>query len=64
MLLCETWTDENSILDLNGYERHTLNRTMKKKKTRRNSGGLSIYFKSCLSDGITIIKEDSDDIIW
>ena len=27
MLLCETWTDENCYLDLNGYERHTLNRT-------------------------------------
>ena len=39
--------------------------TVMKKKTRRNSGGLSIYFKFCFfSDGITINKEDIDDIIW
>ena len=37
---------------------------MRKKKTRRNSGGLSIYFTSCFSDGITLIKEDHDDKIW
>ena len=64
LLLTETWTDPNSNLDLQGYTRHSLHRLVKKKKTQRNSGGLAIYIRSNIADGISVIKTDSDDIIW
>ena len=59
LLLTETWTDTNSNLDLQGYTRHNLHRLVKKKKT-----WLAIYIRSNIADGISVIKTDSDDIIW
>ena len=64
LLSTETWTDPNSNLDLQGYTRHSLHRLGKKQKTSRNSDGLAIYSRSNLADGISVLKTDSDDIIW
>jgi hypothetical protein len=41
-----------------------LHRVEKKKNTKRNSGGLAIYFRSHLTGGISKVKTDSDDIMW
>ena len=40
-----------------------LHRLGKKKNTKRKSGGLAIYFRSNLADGVSQMKADSDDIM-
>lgn len=51
-------------LDIPHYERISLHRTLKKKNTRKESGGLTVYYKSSLNKYIELVQTDSDDIVW
>lgn len=64
LLLVETWTSELCDVSINGFEHIILNRTEKKRGTRRDSGGLIVYIKSDLFDENTLVQCDGDDIIW
>jgi hypothetical protein len=64
ILLTETWTDNYSDLDVNGYEYFVLNRTAVKKACKRNSGGMIIYIKSHLVGTDTLFFKRKDDILW
>ena len=66
MLLTETWTSPQTEpeLGLDGYECFMLHRLEKKRRTKRESGGLAVYFRSGLAQGIKLVKQDSDDIMW
>ena len=64
LLLTETWTSDLCDVSIDGFDHIVLNRTEKKPGTRRNSGGLIVYIKSCFFDNNTCVKCDGDDIIW
>ena len=60
----ETWTSEESNLEVENFEYVALHRTQRKISAKRDSGGLVIYIRSTLYDKTTLVKTDSDDIIW
>ena len=62
--LYESWCDSNSNINLNGYISHNFYRTFQHRRARRNSGGIVLYYKEQLKDGIQIIKNHFDTIIW
>ena len=64
VLFTETWTSDFSELDVEGFECVSLHRTEKKKGSKRDSGGLVIYFRSIFSGGIFLVDKDGDDFIW
>ena len=59
-LLRETWTIESCDLHLPGYNNKAIHRTIKKRGTVRDSGGLLLYFKSELKDAREILHNFVD----
>ena len=51
VLLCETWSNKYSDIDLDGYRRMSQLR-VKKKGGKRESGGLEIYLKEGLAESV------------
>ena len=45
IFLNETWTNKNSIVDLNGYKLYHSYRKYQNKRAKRSSGGLLIYVR-------------------
>ena len=60
----ESWCDSSSNVDLNGYVSHNFYRKFRHRKARRNSGGIILYYKEDIQEGIQIIKNHFDTIIW
>ena len=57
VLLCETWTNKYSNVDVDGYVR--VSKTRKpKKRAKRSSGGLEVYIKENLIKGIKALDMD------
>ena len=59
-MLCETWTNEFSDIDVQGYVRISKTRKLKK-KAKRSSGGLEIYIKENLIKGVSVLNWDFED---
>jgi len=64
MFLYETCTYSNSNVELSGYTTHNFYRQFQHRNARRCSGGLVLYYKDSLKDGISIVKMQYDTIIW
>ena len=64
ILLTETWTCKLSDIAVNGFHEVRLDRLVKNKSAKRNSGGIAIYIKDWLFKHTKVIKCESDDIIW
>ena len=47
-----------------GYQHFKLNRTLKKRGTKRDSGGIIAYVRNELVTDTTLFLQDSDDILW
>jgi exonuclease III len=62
--LYESWTNSKSVISLNGYKSHNFYRKFQNRRARRNSGGIILLYKDHLKDGINIIKNHHDTIIW
>ena len=60
----ETWCNSQSDIELNGYVSHNLYRKYQHRKSKRNSGGIALYYKEHLKDAIEIIKNHHNTIIW
>ena len=64
VLMTETWLGDEALVQVNGFTHFKLNRTVKKRNTKRNSGGLIAYIRNELvTDGMLFLT-DSDDIMW
>ena len=63
-MLCETWTSKFSIIDKPGFEGFALHREKQSKRSRRNSGGLIVYVKTALSNGVTLLKQGPSELVW
>ena len=49
---------------LSGYTAHNFYRQFQHRNARRCSGGLMLYYWGSLKDGISIVKNQYDTIIW
>ena len=59
-MLCESWSNALSDVNVDGYVRVGKHRKQKN-KARRHSGGLEIYIKENISHGVTNEKWDFED---
>lgn len=61
----ETWCDSGKPYhDIPGFVRISYNNRIKHPKARRNSGGVIMYAKNCISKGVTKQESNHKDIIW
>ena len=64
MGLCtETWTNENSAIDIAGFDCLTLHRA-RRAGAKKDSGGIVVYFRSELSSHVELIETPEDCIVW
>ena len=54
----ETWTNKNSILNLDGFSKPICKHRRRCKKAKRDSGGLCIFLKNNIAKGVHIIPWD------
>ncbi len=64
ILLIETWTSESSEYGIDGYTSYCAHRTLKKKKAKRDSGGLIVYVRDSIAQGIECILRENDEMLW
>ena len=64
VFIYETWASSETDLSLNNYIVHNFNREFQHRHAKRNSGGLALYYRECLKDGITIVKQDLNTMVW
>ena len=64
ILLCESWHNKSSIIDIDEYTCYSCPRPKYNRRAKRDSGGLVVYCKSYLADGISIVKRDDKGIFW
>ena len=63
--LCETWSENNNIFELDGYVYLYIYRTYKHPSAKRGSGGIGIYSKSNIyRKGVELYRSKSDAIAW
>ena len=64
IFLCETWHNKSSIIDVNGFTTYHCPRPKYNRRAKRNSGGLVVYCKSAMADGISTVKRNENGIMW
>jgi exonuclease III len=64
IFLTETWSNENSNMEVEGFSLFCLHRSDKKRNSKRDSGGIACYIKNHLINFVHLYKSDSDDIMW
>ena len=64
IILYETWAAADSDLHLNEYCSHNFYRKFQHRNARRCSGGVAVYYREDLKDGIEIISNRHDSLIW
>ena len=62
--LSETWTSKDSEIELDGYCCFNFYRKFRHRRAKRNSGGIVLYCKNTIKNGVTIVKNHFDTIIW
>ena len=60
VMLNETWTNVNSDIKLSGYK-HFCKHRFRKKGGKRDSGGIVIYIKEEIFEGISEVDWDFED---
>ena len=68
LCLTETWREdgknESNSRPPQGYREKRHNRKQKNKKAKRNSGGISVIYKSFLHDFIKVVDGKDENILW
>ena len=59
----ETWLYESNIINIPDYLPYRSDRT-KKRKARRGSGGVMLFYKKSLSKGLNKIESANPDCLW
>ena len=62
--LYESWAKSSSDINLSGYLTFNFFRKFQNRKARRNSGGIVVFIKEELTNGIEIVRNHYDSIIW
>jgi len=61
--MCETWTNEHSDINFTDYEYFAFHRK-RKPRAKRDSVGIILYIKSRYVNGIKLLSNVGDNIIW
>lgn len=64
VFLLESWTSADSDLEIDGYKVHNVYRKFQHRNARRSSGGIVILYRESIADGLSILKNHHDTIIW
>ena len=64
MLFTETWFSCGNEENIPGYEAFHCSRPRLNKRAKSDRGGLSIYYKTHLSKGVSIVKKHDRGILW
>ena len=64
IILSESWTDNDSSIDIENFTTYNFFRKFKHRKARRNSGGITIYVRNTCNEGVSIVKNHFDTLIW
>ena len=64
IFLYEFWTGSKSNIDLSGYLSHNFYRPFSNRYAKRPSGGVALYYRESLKDGIEIIRNHHNTIVW
>ena len=64
IFVTETWAWESDYFNLEGYVYHNFNRKSKHANAKRNSGGIGIFIRRELKEGIEIKKCINDVVVW
>ena len=64
ILLCETWASEQNDFILEGFRYFNYPRKYKHHATKRNSGGLGLFIRNELQNGVNIWTNTDDVIAW
>ncbi|MCG8044774.1 MAG: reverse transcriptase domain-containing protein, partial [Candidatus Thiodiazotropha endolucinida] len=64
ILFTESWLGEEANVQVNGFQHFQLNRTVKKRGAKRESGGIIAYIRDELVTDNTLFLRDCDDILW
>lgn len=65
--MCETWTNSKNATDLEvqGYSSfHIYGQKSPGIRKGRQSGGISVYYRNCLKDKISVVENNNLGIIW
>ena len=54
VFLYESWTSSFSKIDLSGYVCHNIYRNFQHRNARRCSGGVVLYYKDSIKDGLKL----------
>ena len=63
LFISETWQKDNEDYQIKGYKILTVPRP-ESIHSRRGHGGICLFYKECLQDGIDICEIDNKGIIW
>ena len=61
-MFTETWLGKEVFVQVNGFKQFQLNRTLKKRTAKRDSGGVLVYIRDELVSDNTLFLTDSDDL--
>ena len=64
MFLYETWTQSKSDINIDGYRCVHFYRKFQNRRANRCSVGIAVYVKDCILDGIKIVRNHYDSVIW
>jgi exonuclease III len=64
VFLFETWANCHSNIDIDGYYSVNLYRKYQHRNAKRSSGGIALYIKENLKDGVTVVRQHYDSVIW
>lgn len=64
IFLSESWTNKNSEIELSGYKCFNYFRKFQHRNARRSSGGIVVYCKNDIANGVEVVKNHYDTIIW
>ena len=62
--LYETWTGKNSKITIDGYKAIHSYRRFQHRRAKRASGGIIIYIKDSMKNGVKLVRNDIDSIVW
>ena len=64
ILLSETWTSAEQDFYLSGYFFYNFPRETRHRKAKRASGGLGIFIKTDICNGVTVLEKKREFIVW
>ena len=62
--LYESWANEHTAYNLDGYTCHNFYRKFQHRRARRRSGGVALLIRDSINCGIDVIYSSFDTIIW